>query len=98
MSRFHCMFKNCKCKHYHNSKGLCNYCNHHKIWHSKKQYEPPPSDGELQFRSPRKNAHKPKYVFDVIFGQVFIPEPLPLAPAVEVANPCFCSSVPSLPV
>ena len=58
----------------------------------------PPSDGKLQFMSSRKNAHKPSYAFDVIFAQVFIPEPLPLAPAIEIANPCFCPGVPDLPV
>lgn len=100
MTRFHCMFKQCKCTKFHNNNVLCNDCNHHKIWHSRKNkcIDTPPSDGKLQFMSSRKNAHKPSYAFDVIFAQVFIPEPLPLAPAIEIANPCFCPGVPDLPV
>ena len=91
MSRQSCEFKNCKCTKFVSKKKLCDICNHHRLWHSKKKYN-------TQFESPRKNARKPQYVSDVIFGQVFIFEPLPLAPSIEVANPYFCSDVPSLPV
>jgi len=92
---YHCEFKKCKCTIFVYRNKLCKNCNHHKLWHSKKDK---PKDGELQFMSPRKNAETPKYVSDVIFGQVYIYKPLPLAPAVEVANPYFCPNVYDLPV
>ena len=96
MERFHCEFKNCTCNEFISKNKLCS-CSHHKLWHSKKG-EPPPTDGKLQFMSPRKNAHRPKYVSKPIFGQVHIFKPLPLAPAIEVANPCFCPDSDVLPV
>ncbi len=103
MKRYYCEFKNCKCDKFVSQSRICYKCNHANIWHSKKKkenlkcFDRPPSDGEVQFMSPRKNAHKPKYVSDVIFGQVHIFKPLPLAPAIEVANPCFCPEITLLP-
>ena len=91
MKRFHCEFKNCKCTHFICNSRLCKICKHSHIWHSKKQKY-------SQFISPREKARKPKYVSDIILGQVYIFEPLPLAPAIEVANPCFCPQVYALPV
>lgn len=74
MKKFNCQFKNCTCLHYVNAK-LCNTCNHSHIWHSKIS---------------NYSFVKPKYVSNVIFGQIHIFKPLPLAPTIEVANPCFC--------
>tara|TARA_B100000795_G_C22785678_1_gene434493 strand:+ start:708 stop:983 length:276 start_codon:yes stop_codon:yes gene_type:complete len=91
MKRFHCEFKNCTCPQFVKNKRLCKKCNHSHIWHSK-------ISNYSQFSSSRKPARKPKYVSEVIFGQIHIFKPLPLAPAIEVANPCFCIDVYALPV
>ena len=100
MSRYHCEFKNCKCKNFISKKSnICLLCKHANVWHSrKKKYkekkgEPPPSDAYLQFASSRKCARKPKYISDKCFPKIFTPIELPVAVATPVLNPVFCEAV-----
>lgn len=96
MTRYYCEFKKCNCNQFISNSKICDICNHANIWHSKKG-KPPPKDGELQFMSPRKNARKPKYAFDIIFTQIFTPE-IPIVESVEIDRSNFCSEVGILPV
>jgi len=97
MSRYYCEFKKCTCNQFISNSKICDICNHSNIWHSKKG-KPLPKDCELQFMSPRKNARKPKYAFDIIFTQIFTPEKIPIVEAIEIYPSGFCSEVCALPV
>ena len=96
MSRYYCEFKKCTCNQFISNSKICDICNHANIWHSKK-CKTPPKYGKSQFMSPRKNARKPKYAFDIIFTQIFTPEKIPIVEAVEIDPLNFCSKVCSLP-
>jgi len=97
MTRYYCEFKKCECNEFYSKTNICDNCNHANIWHSKKS-KSPPKDGKLQFMSPRKNARRPNYVYDIIFAQIFTPEKIPIAEVVEIVPTSFCPKVCALPV
>lgn len=97
MTRYHCEFKECECNEYIYNSGVCLNCNHGKIWHSRR-CKNNSKYGKSQFMSPRKNARRPNYVYDIIFAQIFTPEKIPIVEAVEIDPIGFCTEVCALPV
>jgi len=96
--KFHCEFRDCKCKKFIlHCNNLCYSCQHSIIWHSKKSK--PPSDEYLSFCSDRRSARRPRYThISPIQVAIFIPEAKAIQVIDNIDESRYCINIDSLPI